>query len=106
DKVLKAVDELGYIPNHAARTLVTRRTGAVAVVIAEPEIRIFSDPFFSQQIRGISKELTAHDTQLVLLLVEGPGDFDRIARYLSGGHVDGALAFSLHTDDPLPAITR
>ncbi|MDX3336804.1 LacI family DNA-binding transcriptional regulator [Streptomyces sp. ID03-2B] len=106
DKVLKAVEELGYIPNHAARTLVTRRTGAVAVVIAEPETRFFSDPFFSQQIRGISKELTAHDTQLVLLLVEGPGDFDRIARYLSGGHVDGALAFSLHTDDPVPAITR
>lgn len=106
EKVRKAVDELGYVPNHAARTLVTRRTGAVAVIIAEPEVRIFTDPFFSQQIRGISKELTAHDTQLVLLLVEGPGDFDRIARYLSGGHVDGALAFSLHTDDPMPAITR
>ncbi|MFJ1747986.1 LacI family DNA-binding transcriptional regulator [Streptomyces sp. NPDC088116] len=106
DKVLRAVEELGYVPNHAARTLVTRRTGAVAVIIAEPEIRIFSDPFFSQQIRGISKELTAHDTQLVLLLVEGPGDYERIARYLAGGHVDGALAFSLHTDDPIPAITR
>lgn len=106
DKVLRAVEELGYVPNHAARTLVTRRTGAVAVIIAEPEIRIFSDPFFSQQIRGISKELTAHDTQLVLLLLEGPGDFGRIARYLTGGHVDGALAFSLHIDDPLPGIIR
>ncbi|MFI1171241.1 LacI family DNA-binding transcriptional regulator [Streptomyces melanogenes] len=106
DKVRRAVEELGYVPNHAARTLVTRRTGAVAVIIPEPEIRIFSDPFFSQQIRGISRELTAHDTQLVLLLVEGPGDYDRIARYLAGGHVDGALAFSLHTDDPLPAIAR
>lgn len=106
DKVRRAVEELGYVPNHAARTLVTRRTGAVAVIIPEPEIRIFSDPFFSQQIRGISRELTAHDTQLVLLLVEGPGDYDRIGRYLAGGHVDGALAFSLHTDDPLPAIAR
>ncbi|MFF1412920.1 LacI family DNA-binding transcriptional regulator [Streptomyces sp. NPDC058289] len=106
DKVRAAVLDLGYVPNHAARTLVTRRTGAVAVIIAEPEIRIFSDPFFSRQIRGISKELTAHDTQLVLLLVEHRGDYDRIERYLAGGHVDGALAFSLHTDDPLPAITR
>ncbi|KIF77778.1 LacI family transcriptional regulator [Streptomyces sp. 150FB] len=105
EKVRRAVEELGYVPNHAARTLVTRRTGAVAVIIAEPEDRIFSDPFFSLQIRGISKELTAHDTQLVLLLVEG-GDYDRIARYLAGGHVDGALAFSLHTDDPVPAIAR
>ncbi|MFG2990271.1 LacI family DNA-binding transcriptional regulator [Streptomyces sp. NPDC048257] len=106
DRVRTAIRELGYVPNHAARTLVTRRTGAVAVIIAEPEVRIFSDPFFSRQVRGIAKELTAHDTQLVLLLVEDRGDYDRIERYLAGGHVDGALAFSLHTDDPLPAITR
>ncbi|MFF4450774.1 LacI family DNA-binding transcriptional regulator [Streptomyces sp. NPDC001502] len=106
DRVRTAIRVLGYVPNHAARTLVTRRTGAVAVIIAEPEIRIFSDPFFSRQVRGIAKELTAHDTQLVLLLVEDRGDYDRIERYLAGGHVDGALAFSLHTDDPLPAITR
>ncbi|MFF3686641.1 LacI family DNA-binding transcriptional regulator [Streptomyces sp. NPDC002187] len=104
DKVRQAVEELGYVPNHAARTLVTRRNGAVAVIIAEPEFRIFSDPFFEQQVRGISRELTAYDSQLVLLWVEGPGDHDRIARYLGGGHVDGALAFSLHDDDELPAI--
>ncbi|HWU05906.1 MAG TPA: LacI family DNA-binding transcriptional regulator [Streptomyces sp.] len=106
EQVRKAVDELGYIPNHAARTLVTRRNGAVAVIIDEPEFRIFSDPFFSRQIRGISRELNAHDAQLVLLLVEGSGDFDRVTRYLAGGHVDGVLAFSLHTDDELPAIIR
>ncbi|MEV7520583.1 LacI family DNA-binding transcriptional regulator [Streptomyces sp. NPDC091371] len=106
DKVREAVRDLGYVPNPAARTLVTRRTGAVAVIIAEPETRIFSDPFFSRQVRGISKELTAHDTQLVLLLVEDRGDYERIERYLAGGHVDGALAFSLHADDPLPEITR
>ncbi|MCH0541678.1 LacI family DNA-binding transcriptional regulator [Streptomyces sp. MUM 203J] len=104
DKVRRAVEELGYIPNHAARTLVTRRNGAVAVIIAEPEFRIFSDPFFEQQVRGISRELTVHDSQLVLLWVEGPGEYDRIARYLGGGHVDGALAFSVHNDDQLPSV--
>ncbi|MFE7621740.1 LacI family DNA-binding transcriptional regulator [Streptomyces sp. NPDC057496] len=106
EQVRKAVEELGYVPNHAARTLVTRRNGAVAVIIDEPEFRIFSDPFFYRQLRGISRELTLHDSQLVLLLVEGSGDFDRVARYLAGGHVDGVLAFSLHTDDELPAIIR
>lgn len=106
DRVRRAVEELGYIPNHAARTLVTRRNGAVAVIIAEPEFRIFSDPFFEQQVRGISRELTAHDSQLVLLWVEGPGDYERIARYLGGGHVDGALAFSVHNDDELPSVIR
>ncbi|MFE7773598.1 LacI family DNA-binding transcriptional regulator [Streptomyces sp. NPDC057445] len=106
DRVREAVAELGYVPNHAARSLVTRRNGAVAVIIAEPEFRIFSDPFFERQVRGISRELAAHDSQLVLLWVEGADDHDRIARYLGGGHVDGALAFSLHDDGELPGIVR
>lgn len=106
EKVRRAVDELGYVPNQAARSLVTRRTGAVAVIVAEPETKVFANPFFAQQLLGISRELTAHDTQLVLLLVEGTADYDRIGRYLGGGHVDGALLFSLHAEDPLPAITR
>jgi DNA-binding LacI/PurR family transcriptional regulator len=104
DKVRAAVDELGYVPNHAARSLVTQHHGAVAVIIAEPEFRVFSDPFFEQQIRGISRELTANDIQLVLLWVEGEADHERIGRYLAGGHVDGALAFSLHSDDRLAGL--
>ncbi|MFE2075076.1 LacI family DNA-binding transcriptional regulator [Streptomyces misionensis] len=104
ERVRRAVEELGYVPNQAARSLVTKRHDAVAVVIAEPETRVFSDPFFALQLRGISKELTAHDNQLVLLLTEGRDDHTRVARYLAGGHVDGALVFSLHLDDPLPRL--
>ncbi|POX45771.1 LacI family transcriptional regulator [Streptomyces sp. Ru71] len=104
ERVRRAVDELGYVPNQAARSLVTRRHDAVAVVIAEPETRVFTDPFFALQLRGISRELTAHDNQLVLLLTEGRDDHARVARYLAGGHVDGALVFSLHLDDPLPGL--
>lgn len=106
ERVRRAVEELGYVPNQAARTLVTRRNDAIAVVVAEPETRFFSDPFFAQQVRGISRELTAHDNQLVLLLTEGAADYQRVGRYLAGGHVDGALIFSLHADDSLPALAR
>ncbi|MFI2437571.1 LacI family DNA-binding transcriptional regulator [Streptomyces sp. NPDC018693] len=106
ERVRRAVEELGYVPNQAARSLVTKRHDAVAVVIAEPETRVFADPFFGLQLRGISKELTAHDNQLVLLLTEGRDDHARVARYLAGGHVDGALVFSLHLDDPLPGLIQ
>jgi DNA-binding LacI/PurR family transcriptional regulator len=106
ERVRRAVDELGYVPNQAARSLVTRRHDAVAVVIAEPETRVFADPFFALQLRGISKELTSHDSQLVLLLTEGRADHARVGRYLAGGHVDGALVFSLHLDDPLPELVQ
>ncbi|MBF8175356.1 LacI family DNA-binding transcriptional regulator [Streptomyces olivaceus] len=106
ERVRRAVEELGYVPNQAARSLVTRRHQAVAVVAAEPETRVFADPYFAQQLRGISKELTAHDNQLVLLLTEGREDHARVGRYLAGGHVDGALVFSLHLHDPLPGLVR
>ncbi|MFH9422393.1 LacI family DNA-binding transcriptional regulator [Streptomyces sp. NPDC017529] len=104
ERVRRAITDLGYVPNSAARSLVTRRTGAVAVVIAEPETRVFADPFFGRQLRGISRELSAADTQLLLLLHENSADYERIGRYLSAGHVDGVLMFSLHRDDPLPAM--
>jgi DNA-binding LacI/PurR family transcriptional regulator len=106
ERVRKAVEELGYVPNQAARTLVTRRNDAIAVVVAEPEARFFADPFFAQQVRGISKELAAHDNQLVLLLTEGAADYERVGRYLAGGHVDGALIFSLRTDGSLPVLSQ
>jgi DNA-binding LacI/PurR family transcriptional regulator len=105
-RVERSIAALGYVPNQAARTLVTRRNDAVAVIVAEPETRLFGDPFFGMHLRGMSRELTAADYQLVLLLVEDRDDYARIGRYLSGQHVDGALIFSLHEDDPLPAMAR
>jgi DNA-binding LacI/PurR family transcriptional regulator len=97
-----AVTELGYIPNRAARSLVTRRSGSIGVVITEPTGRLFSDPFFPRLLRGISGALSARDLQLVLLMPDSAADTARTADYLSAGHVDGTLLVSLHGDDPLP----
>ena len=49
-----AIDRLGYVPNRAARSLVTRRSDSIGVVITEPAGRLFSDPFFPRLLRGIS----------------------------------------------------
>ena len=35
-KVEQAVRELGYVPNNAARSLASRQTGAVALIVPEP----------------------------------------------------------------------
>ncbi len=97
-----AVTELGYVPNRAARSLVTRRNGSIGVVITEPPDRLFNDPFFPRLLRGISAALSARDLQLVLLMPENPADTDRTADYIAAGHVDGTLLVSLHGEDPLP----
>jgi DNA-binding LacI/PurR family transcriptional regulator len=97
-----AISELGYVPNPAARSLVTRRSDSVAVVITEPSGRLFVDPFFPRLLRGISAELNARELQLVLLMPGSPDEEERVRRYLGAGHVDGALLVSLHGDDPMP----
>ncbi|MFA9446444.1 LacI family DNA-binding transcriptional regulator [Egicoccus sp. AB-alg6-2] len=113
--VESAVAELGYQPNRAARSLATRRTGTVALVVREPEERVFDEPFFAGIVRGVSRAMARTDLQLVLLLAgaepAAPDGVDtdalaRVERYLLGGHADGALLLSLHADDPLPGRLR
>ncbi|MBW9207914.1 LacI family transcriptional regulator [Mumia sp. zg.B53] len=107
DAVMKAVADLGYVPNQAARSLVTRRTGAIALVISEPEERLFSEPFFAGVVRGISSVMDERDRQLVLVLVHGAAERrDEPAAYLSPQHVDGALLLSQHEGDDLPQRLR
>ena len=98
-----AVRQLGYIPNRAARSLVTRRSDSVAVVIPEPTGQVFGDPFFPRLLRGISDALAEAELQLVLLMPQGRSGEARVARYLAAGHSDGVLLVSLHGSDPLPA---
>jgi DNA-binding LacI/PurR family transcriptional regulator len=101
-----AVRDLGYVPNRAARSLVTRRSGSVAVVIPEPTAQLFGDPFFPRILRGIGDALADEGMQLVLLMPELRAEEVRVGRYLAAGHVDGVLLVSLHGSDPLPTELR
>lgn len=101
-----AIAELGYVPNAAARALVTRRTNTVALVIAESEERVFGEPFFAGTIRGIGAALAEADRQLVLLLAQESQRTGGLDRYLTRQHVDGVLLLSLHADDQLPTRIR
>ncbi len=94
-----AVVALGYTPNRAARSLVTRRTSSIALVINEPDARVMMDPFFAAVITGVTEALRETDMQLVLLMSRAGGDSSRTIRYLRGGHVDGAIVVSHHKAD-------
>jgi len=101
--VERAIAESGYVPNRAARSLRTRRSDSIGVVIAEPTGRIFGDPFFGEVLLGISAGLAARQQHLVLVMSQSPEEERWAEGYLtSGGHVDGVILFSLHGNDPLP----
>ncbi|MEU7478157.1 LacI family DNA-binding transcriptional regulator [Lentzea sp. NPDC042327] len=99
--VKRAVVQLDYTPNQAARSLAGHRANAIALVLSEPSGRVLSDPFFAGLMRGVHAELAGR-TQLVLMMSQ-PGD---VSAYLTGGHVDGALVVSLHGHDPLLSVLQ
>lgn len=95
-RVEAACKELDYVPNQAARSLMTRRTDTIALVAAEPEDRVFGDPFFGSIIRGASQEVAARRRQLTIFMVQGDDELTDVGRYLLGGHCDGMLLISEH----------
>ncbi|WP_051941302.1 LacI family DNA-binding transcriptional regulator [Phaeacidiphilus oryzae] len=102
--VEQAIAELGYVPNRAARALVTSRTDSIAVVVPETETRLFSEPYFSEIIRGAVAELSDADKQALLILVRTERERTRLADYLAAQRVDGVLLVSVHGHDPLPGM--
>ncbi|GAA4590795.1 LacI family DNA-binding transcriptional regulator [Planotetraspora phitsanulokensis] len=102
DAVLLAIEELGYVPNRAARTLVTNRTDTIALVVSESEQRVFDEPYFAGLIRGIGSALSETGLQLILTMAQNRQEHDRLEGYLTGQHVDGVLLTSVHGADPLP----
>lgn len=94
--VQRVVAELGYVPNGAARTLATRRTDTVAVIVPEPNKRIFSDPFFYRTLGALSFAFEAGNTQLVMVFADRTGRDRKIQKFLNGGNIDGAIVVSHH----------
>jgi len=104
--VLAAIEALGYVPNRAARSLVTRLTDSVALVVSESDERFFGEPFFARIVRGVSAALTGSQHQLLLTIAQTQAERSRLERFLTPQHVDGVLLLSLHGDDPLPQILQ
>lgn len=101
-RVRKAVQELGYVPNHAARSLITQQTDMVALIAGEPNARFFHDPFFEGISRGAAQELGEVDMRLLMLMIQTPDDLARVQRYLLGRPVDGVLVISEHWSNRRP----
>lgn len=98
DRVLRAAKQLQYTPHQAARSLITRRTHTIGVLL--PDIH---GEYFSELIRGIDK--AARERQLHLLVSSSHGDESEARRALASlnGRVDGVLVMSPHVDGELIA---
>ncbi|MER5327145.1 LacI family DNA-binding transcriptional regulator [Streptosporangium roseum] len=113
ETVRQAISTTGYVPNQAARSLVTRRTGAIALVVSgaggESEEhpfpgQVFADPFFGRVAGGIVGFLRPRGIHPILMFAETPEARAQVITYLRQGNADGAVLVSTHAEDPLPRL--
>ena len=69
ERVLDAARELKYVPHHAARSLSSRRTRTIGVVL--PDLH---GEFFSELMRGIDVVAREHDLHLLVSSYHGHPD--------------------------------
>ena len=93
ERVLVAAQKYGYVPNHIARSLATKKTNTIGVVV--PEI---THSFFPEVIRGIEDAVYA--TGYHLILTHSAEDTNReqdAINTLQSKRVDGMLISTAQT---------
>jgi DNA-binding LacI/PurR family transcriptional regulator len=101
-----AIARVGYVRNSAARNLVTQESRAIALIIHEPHSLLFEDPNIGSILLGANAVLSKADYQLVSLIIDSDRDSRRVADYLRGGLVDGAVIVSARASDPIASAVR
>jgi len=90
-RVLRAIEELGYTRNYAARALARKQTDTLGVIF--PNI---DSGFFSEVLKGIHEVATLYKFQLMVAFSIGTRDEpDLVSEYLLGGRVDGLILMNL-----------
>lgn len=101
-RVEAVVEQTGYRPHAAARSLASSRTGVVGLVIPSAVETLFDDPYFGRLILGISQATNLAGTTLSLFLFREQADEAAIARrVVNPGLVDGVIVTATRMGDPL-----
>ena len=101
ERILLIAEELGWYPNHAARSLSAAHVGACGMVIARHAKTLALEPFYMEFIAGVESELSSQSVALTIQLVEDLADESRVYRRWWGERrVDGVLLMDIRLKDP------
>ncbi|MDW4571994.1 LacI family DNA-binding transcriptional regulator [Microbacterium sp. M3] len=96
-----AIAKVGFVPNRAARSLVMQSSQAIGLIVHEPHSLFVEDPNIGSILLGANAALSEADYQLSFMIADGTRDIERLARYLSGGLIDGVIIVSARVGDPI-----
>ncbi|WP_162302590.1 LacI family DNA-binding transcriptional regulator [Salinicola lusitanus] len=87
ERVKKAAEEIGYVANAMARSLVSNRSGVIGVIVPTLEDSVYSDT-----VQGISDELVASGLDLLVGLSNyDPIREEELVRAFLGRQIDGLI---------------
>ena len=97
ERIKRTADELNYLPDYAARSLITGRSHTIGVII--PDI---SNMFFAEMVRHIQLELDKYGYDIILCNSEEKMQNDiKYINWLASRRVDGLiLTMSAESMDP------
>jgi LacI family transcriptional regulator len=92
-RILDAVERLRYVPHTAARSLITKRTHVIGVLLPD-----LYGGFFSELIRGIDSAARELHLQLLLSCSHGNAEEMQVAIRAMRGRVEGLLVLAPQLD--------
>lgn len=105
-KVNEAMKELGYHPNAIARSLVSKSTNTIGVIMPKSAHLSLANPFFPEVLRGISASANENGFYILLSIEDdGIGKINTIDKIVKAGMVDGVIMlYSKLEDDTLKML--
>lgn len=97
--VLDAAEALGYVPSEAGRSLVTRQSRRIGVVVSD-----LTNPFYPYLIAPLHDELESHGYRMMVFTERS--DQKMAASQLLTGSIDGAVLLTTVIGSPLPPELR
>ncbi|HCF7274952.1 TPA: LacI family DNA-binding transcriptional regulator [Pseudomonas aeruginosa] len=89
EKVLEAAAALGYRPNFVARSLITRRSNLIGVVVPS-----MANPFYSEVLESLSKAFESSGHRVLLFSTAAHADSDPILEEVLRHRVDALIMVS------------
>lgn len=101
NKVMKAARDLGYEPNALARSLITRRSNLVAVIISN-----LTNLYYPEVLVRLTEHLSDRGLRVLLFALESEGKTDEVLQQIFPYQVDGVIAAVKLSDEQLQEFDR
>jgi LacI family transcriptional regulator len=102
-RVQAVIEQHGYTPNAAARSLATRRTNIVGFLVSSDNTTHLYDPmnFYGVLTQSVAAACSNRGRYLMLSVIRPGQEQDFYRDVLGGGHLDGLIVGYNRIDDPL-----